>query len=52
MILKYTDNISNFNLAGGKGLNLKKMTDAQIPVPEFIVLGDEIFKSFIKTVIS
>jgi rifampicin phosphotransferase len=48
MILKQTDNISKFSLAGGKGLNLKKMVDAQIPVPGFIVLNDELFKSFIK----
>ena len=48
MIIKYSDNISKFSLAGGKGLNLKKMIDAGIPVPEFIVLSDEFFKDFIK----
>ena len=48
MILTWKNNVESFSLAGGKGLNLKKMIDKGIPVPEFIVLTDDVFKLFLE----
>ena len=37
-------------LGGGKAYNLKRMLDAQIPVPEFIVVSDAFFRAYKKEI--
>ena len=37
-------------LGGGKAFNLKRMLDAQIPVPEFIVVSDAFFRAYKKEI--
>ncbi len=46
-ILRVQDSINDFeNLAGGKGLGLKKLVDLNAPVPKFIVLTPNFFREF------
>ena len=44
LILNYNSGIQDYRtLGGGKAYNLKRMIDAQIPVPEFIVISTPFF---------